>query len=196
MEPIVLASSSPRRQQILKELDIPFIVHPANIEETFPKNISLSEVPEFIASQKVNAVIHSLPVDQEIPWVLGADTIILYKNKIYGKPKDEDEAFSFLKTLQGNTHKVITGLALFNGELHYLATRTSVNKVTFAPMSDEELNWYVKTSEWHGAAGAYRIQGLASCFISKLEGTESSVMGLPIFELCDIFKEQNYSFRK
>lgn len=177
-------------------LSIPFVVHPANIEEIVPSDIALDDASEYLASKKVDAVVHSLPADQEIPWVLGADTTIIFEDKMYGKPKSEEEAASFLHTLQGKTHKVITALALFNGQLHYLATRSSVNFVTFAPMSDKEIDWYVSTSEWHGAAGAYRIQGLGSCFIKHLEGSESSVMGLPIFELYDILKEQGYSLIK
>lgn len=196
MEPIVLASSSPRRQEILKQLDIPFIINPPNIIEEAPEDMPLEDVPEFLAAKKVEAVVRSIPNDQGIPWVLGADTVIIHNGKIYGKPKSQEEAFDFLNELQGKTHEVVSGIALFNGELHYLSTRTSINKVTFAPMTPEEIEWYVNTGDWHGAAGAYRIQGLASCFISKIEGSESSVMGLPIFELYDILKEQGYSLLK
>ena len=193
MDAIILASSSPRRQEILKKLQIPFVVHPANIEETIPCDLKTRDVSEFLASKKVAAVVKQLPIDQEDQWVLGADTIISYHGKIYGKPKNQDEAYTFIRTLQGHTHEVITGLSLYNGALHDITTRTSINKVTFAPMSEEEIEWYIGTGEWHGAAGAYRIQGLASCFIEKLTGTESSVMGLPIFELYDMLREQNYS---
>lgn len=192
MEPIILASASPRRQQILKSLGIPFIVHPADIDETIPKGIRVDDAPEYLAAKKIDAAVRSLSQDSEIGWVLAADTAIVYKNRIYGKPKDIDEARSFLTLFQGNTHKVITGIALYNGFLHYMSSRISVNKVTFAPMSDEEIEWYLSTSEWHGAAGGYRIQENGSCFISKIEGTESSVVGLPIYELCDMLREQNY----
>ena len=191
MEPIILASSSPRRQQILKSLGIPYIVHPADIDETVPKGMKVDDAPEYIAARKVDAVVRKLSTEQEIGWVLAADTVVVYKNRIYGKPKDMDEAREFLKTLSGNTHKVITGVALYNGAVHYMSTRTSINKVTFAEMSDEDIEWYLSTSEWHGAAGGYRIQENGSCFIKKIEGTESSIMGLPIFELCDILREQN-----
>ena len=193
MEPIVLASSSPRRQEILKKLGIPFVVHPASIDETPPKDIPVLKVPEFLASRKVNAVAHSFPVNYEIGWILGADTIVCSRNRMFGKPQTQEEAVKFLTALQGTTHKVITGLALFSGETHFLSTRTSVNKITFAPMTEKEIQWYVNTGEWHGVAGGYRIQGLASCFIEKIEGSESSVMGLPIFELYDILREQNYN---
>ena len=196
MEPIILASSSPRRQQILKSLGIPYIVHPADIDETVPKGMKVDDAPEYIAARKVDAVVRKLSTEQEIGWVLAADTVVVYKNRIYGKPKDMDEAREFLKTLSGNTHKVITGVALYNGSVHYMSTRTSINKVTFAEMSDEDIEWYLSTSEWHGAAGGYRIQENGSCFIKKIEGTESSIMGLPIFELCDILREQNYRLFK
>ena len=196
MEPIILASSSPRRQQILKSLGIPYIVHPADIDETVPKGMKVDDAPEYIAARKVDAVVRKLSTEQEIGWVLAADTVVVYKNRISGKPKDMDEAREFLKTLSGNTHKVITGVALYNGAVHYMSTRTSINKVTFAEMSDEDIEWYLSTSEWHGAAGGYRIQENGSCFIKKIEGTESSIMGLPIFELCDILREQNYRLFK
>ncbi|MGN0728211.1 Maf family protein [Treponema sp.] len=194
MDPIILASSSPRRQEILRFLNIPFIVNPACIEEKIPEDIPLESAAEFLAARKIDAVARKLPTEDEIGWILAADTIIIHKGRIFGKPEDQDEARRFLKSLQGTTHKVATGIALFNGSAHYMSTRTSINKVTFAPMSNEEIEAYLETSEWHGAAGAYRIQGKASCFIKKIEGTESSVMGLPIFELYDMLKEQNYKF--
>lgn len=196
MEPIILASSSPRRQEILKLLNIPFKVMIPEFEENVPSDIPLEEVPEFFATKKVSAVAHSLPPSQEFSWILGADTAVICNKKIYGKPKDLEEAYQFLKQLQGKTHKVITGLALFNGELHYVTNRTVITKVTMSPMTDEEINWYLNSGEWHGAAGGYRIQGLASCFITKIEGTNSAVVGLPIFELYDMLKEQGYSIIK
>ena len=193
MEPIVLASSSPRRQEILQSLNIPFIVHPADCDEQLVSSTDPHEVPELIAAKKVKSVMQVL-ANQEIPWMLGADTMIITSDgKLLGKPKDQDEATEMIKELSGTTHEVVTGLARYNGRLHDMSTRTSCNRVTIAPMSDEEIDWYVQTGEWHGAAGAYRIQGLMSCFIKKIEGTESSVMGLPIFELYDMLKEQGYS---
>ncbi len=194
MQPIILASSSPRRQEILNLLKIPFKVMMPTCTEEYPEDLELEKVPEFIATRKINSVIRSLPAAQEFLWVLGADTAIISGKKIYGKPKTKEEAFKMLKSLQGKTHKVVTGMALFNGTLHFVSNRTAITKVTFNNMTDEEINWYLNTDEWHGAAGGYRIQGLASCFISKIEGTNSNVVGLPIFELYDMLKEHNYPF--
>lgn len=193
MYPILLASSSPRRQEILKFLNIPFVVHPADIPEDAPLDMEPEKVPEFLANKKVEAVAKTLPADLENQWILGADTLVLCKGKLFGKPQNQDEAADFLKALQGKSHKVITGISLYNGALHEIESRASCNSVTFAPMTDEEIEWYIGTGEWHGAAGGYRIQGLASCFIKKIEGSESSIMGLPIFELYDMLKAQGYS---
>lgn len=193
MEPVILASSSPRRQEIMKMLKIPYRVIMPNIDETISTMLSHEEIPELLAREKVLSVIHSLPAGQEIQWVLGADTIVSFEDKIYGKPNDQDQAFEFLKSFQGKSHEVITSLVLYNGRQKITTSRTSKTIVTFAPMSDDEIQWYVDTGEWHGAAGGYRIQSLASCFIQKIEGSYSGAVGLPIFELYDILKEQEYS---
>ncbi len=193
MEPIILASSSPRRQEILKMLKIPFRVIIPNIDETLIPAIEKEQVPELLAREKVTAVIRSLPSGQEIPWVLGADTVILLEDKILGKPENHDQAIEYLTQLQGKQHTVLTALVLYNGRTHETKTRLCKTKVTFAPMNEDEINWYAETGEWHGAAGGYRIQSLASCFIKNIEGSYSGAVGLPIFELYDIFKEQGYS---
>lgn len=193
MEPIILASSSPRRQEILKMLKIPFRVIIPNIDETLTTAIELEQIPELLAREKVTAVIHAQPAGQEIPWVLGADTLILFEDKILGKPQTHEMAVEYLQKLQGNTHTVITSIVLYNGHTHETTTRTCRTKVTFAQMSEQEIEWYAETGEWHGAAGGYRIQSLASCFIQKIEGSYSGAVGLPIFELYDILKEQGYS---
>ena len=193
MEPIILASSSPRRQEILKLLNIPFKVIIPNIDETISSAIEPEEIPEFLAREKVTAVIHSLPPQQEILWILGADTIILKEGKIFGKPDSRAQAEAFLREFSGKTHQVITSVVLYNGRKKTFISKNAVTKVTFSELSDKEINWYLDTEEWHGAAGGYRIQILASCFIKSIEGTQSCVTGLPIFELYDMFKEQGYS---
>lgn len=193
MDPIILASSSPRRQEILKMLKIPFRVIIPNIDETLVNSIDLDQVPELLAREKVTAVIHSLPAGQEIPWILGADTLIKIDDKIIGKPENHNQAIEYLKMLQGRKHEVITALVLYNGRTHETSSRICKTEVTFAPMTDDEIEWYVETGEWHGAAGGYRIQSLAACFISKIEGSYYGAVGLPIFELYDILKSQGYS---
>ena len=193
MESIVLASTSPRRQEILKMMRIPFQVMPSNVDESLFTAKSSIELPKILAVAKVRAVVDSLPEGNDFQWVLGADTVVVLDEKIYGKPKDFAEAFEFLSALQGRTHQVVTGLALYNGRTRKIAEGLGIAKVTFAPMSDEEIEWYLGTGEWKGVAGGYRIQGLAACFITKVDGAPSCVMGLPIFELYDMLKKQGYS---
>lgn len=193
MEPIILASSSPRRQEILKMLNIPFRVIMPSIDETITAGLETDEIPEFLAREKVIEVVRSLPSEQEIPWILGADTIIQKDGKIYGKPESQETAEEYLKEFQGSTHTAVTSLVLYNGRKRTTTSKTAKTKVTFAPMSDAEIQWYLETGEWHGAAGGYRIQSLASCFIEKIEGSQSCVQGLPIRELFDILNEQGYS---
>ena len=193
MEPIILASSSPRRQEILKSLRIPFRVIIPNIDETLSNVIEKEQIPELFAREKVSAIIHFLPSEQEIPWILGADTLIFFEDEVIGKPQSQEQAFEILKKLQGRTHTVETAIVLYNGKTKQTSSKINKTKVTFSPMSDEEIQWYVETGEWHGAAGGYRIQGMASCFVKSIEGSYSCVVGLPISELYDILKEQNYS---
>ena len=193
MEPIILASSSPRRQEILKLLNIPFRVIMPNIDETTSALIEAEDVPEMLAREKVMAVIRSLPPQQEIPWVLGADTIVIKDGKVYGKPQNQDEAEEFLREFSGTTHQVITSLVLYNGRKKVTTSRVAKTNVTFKTLTENEIQWYLETGEWHGAAGGYRIQSLASILIEKIEGSQSCVTGLPIYELYDILQEQDYS---
>lgn len=193
MDPIILASASPRRQEILKNLRIPFQVIIPNVNENNTSDKTPMELTESLARSKVSAVVHSLPPKQIIPWVLGADTIVSLNGKNLGKPSSIEEAYEYIKMLQGKTHTVCTSIALYNGVKKSTTVRTAVSKVTFASMSQKEIEAYVDTGDWHGAAGGYRIQGMASCFISKIEGSYSCIVGLPIYELYDILKSQGYS---
>ncbi len=193
MEPIILASSSPRRQEILKMLNIPFRVIMPNVDETMTIGLDPCDIPEFLARKKVAAVQNSLPSEQEIPWILGADTVIEKDGKLYGKPENQDVAEMYLKEFQGSSHNVITAIVLYNGRKKTTTSRISKTTVHFSAMTDQEILWYLDTGEWHGAAGGYRIQSLASCFIEKIEGSQSCVTGLPLRELFDILNEQGYS---
>ena len=193
MEPVILASSSPRRQEILKLLNIPYQVIMPNIDESVSAGLVPEEIPELFAREKVAAVVRSLPSDREIQWVLGADTVIIFNNKIYGKPENQKQAAQFLHLFSGQTHTVRTVIALYNGRKRTTSTRACSTEVTFKEMSEKEITWYIETGEWHGAAGGYRIQSLASCFIRKISGSMTGVAGLPIFELYDILQAQGYS---
>ena len=148
MEPIILASASPRRQEILKNLNIPFKIMFPSVEENIPSEMKLEDAPEYLATKKVQSVVKMFPPEQTIPWILGADTAIIYKDKLYGKPGSAAEAEEFLHTFSGHTHQVISAIALFNGKLNYLDTKVSVNQVTFKHLTDNsESNKVYKIQE-------------------------------------------------
>lgn len=193
MERIVLASTSPRRREILEMMRIPFQVIGPDVDEASFTADAPAELPKILAEAKVKSVVDSLPGGQSFSWVLGADTIVVLDEKIYGKPKDADEAAEFVGALQGRTHQVVTALALYNGRTRTVSVSSDIAKVTFAPMSDMEMEWYVATGEWKGVAGGYRIQGMGACFVTKIEGAPSCVLGLPVFALYDMLKKQGYS---
>lgn len=193
MEAIILASSSPRRQEILKMLGISFKVMIPNIDEVLSKGLKAEEASELFAREKVAGVLRSVEKELSVPWILGADTTVIKGEKLYRKPKDTEEASVCLKELQGSSHSVITTIALYNGKTGTTTAISERAEVTFASMNDEEIAWYVATGEWHGVAGGYRIQGLASYFIKKIDGTQSAVAGLPIHSLYTILRAQGYS---
>jgi septum formation protein len=192
MEQIILASASPRRQEYFRLLGIPFISIAPSIDESCEPGADPTEIAKEIALRKVKKVISSTK-DGEFSWVCGADTIIALDGKIYGKPADLAEAAFMLNTLQGREHEVITAIALYNGKGKF-DCRSVTSAITFAPLSPGEIEWYLNTNEWKDAAGAYKIQGLASCFISSINGSYSSIVGLPLRDFYVMLKENNYPF--
>ena len=193
MEPIILASKSPQRQDILKHLNIPFISIPSDADEAVPSNLSPEKVVEQIALRKAEAVLRS-PLKINTPWIIAADTLIFSHGTPMGKPAGIEEARRMLQAYSNTTHKVITALCCYDEKLQHISTRISSSEVSFKALSDAEIDWYLTTGEWQGAAGAYRIQGTAACFITKIEGSYSGIVGLPIYELYDILTEHGYSF--
>ncbi len=182
---IVLASASPRRQELLRNAGIEFVVQPADIDETPLANESARECAERLAREKALAVWRTRPQDV----VLGADTIVVVGEVILGKPADSTDAARMLRMLAGREHEVITGVAVVKSPLLPTAGRSgapqvSVNSettlVTMGELSDDEIRAYVATGEPMDKAGAYAIQGRASRWIPRIEGDYSNVVGLPV----------------
>jgi septum formation protein len=196
---IVLASASPRRQELLRSAGIPFTVQPAEIDETPHQGESPRNCAERLARQKALYVSKSRPGE----WVLGADTIVVIDEAILGKPRHENDAARMLRLLSGRTHRVITGVCLggdkvasgpwsaasdaksLKPEDRELRTwvedaRSETTLVTMGDLSDAEIRSYIATGEPMDKAGAYAIQGMASRWISRVEGDYSNVVGLPV----------------
>lgn len=176
-ELIVLASKSPRRKELLAKITNNFIVEEANIVEDYDSKIKIVKIPETIALKKAKEV--QKRYQDNI--ILAADTIVVYENNILGKPKDEKEAYDMLKMLSNHVHQVITGVCILYKNKQILFH--SVSKVSFYPLSDEEIYDYIKTKSPFDKAGGYGIQDNAALFIKKLDGDYYNVMGLPIAKL-------------
>ena len=193
MEPIILASGSLKRQEYFKLLGLPFSILPAEIDESQTAQTNPRKLTGEFAVKKVQKVIEVMK-DRLPRWICGADTIIALDGKIFGKPADREEAAAMLGELSGKQHKVVTSIALYNGREGKIDCRSADCTVTFAPLTAAEIEWYLDTNEWQGVAGAYRIQGLASCFISHIKGSPSTVAGLPLREFYVMLRDNGYLY--
>ena len=173
---LVLASASPRRQELLRNAGISFTVQPADIDETPRQGESAKECAERLAQEKALAIFQTHPRD----CVLGADTVVVMDDTILGKPLDSGDAARMLRLLSGRTHKVITGVCIAGPEGREAKTASATTLVTMNELSDKEIQDYISTSEPRDKAGAYAIQGLASRWIPRIEGDYSNVVGLPV----------------
>ena len=174
---IILASKSPRRSQLLEAGGFAFEVRTREVEETYPPETPVDEVAEFLARKKAHACKDFLDADDEV--LLAADCVVVHENTIYGKPRDYNDAFRILKNLSGNEHRVITGVCLLSKNKE--KTFSGVSKVFFAPLSDEEIDYYIREYQPYDKAGAYAIQEwIGWCKILRIDGTYSNIMGLPM----------------
>lgn len=174
---IILASKSPRRSQLLTEAGFDFEIKVKEVEENYPADLKAEEVAPFLARKKARASTDFITQENEI--LLAADSIVVLNNTIYGKPKDYDDAFSIIRTLSGSMHKVITGVCLVSKTKERVFS--GISNVYMNELSDEEIEYYIKTYEPYDKAGAYAIQEwIGLCKIAKIEGTYSNIMGLPV----------------
>ncbi|HPD29429.1 MAG TPA: Maf family protein [Phycisphaerae bacterium] len=176
--PIILASQSPRRVDLLREAGIAFeAVAPTCVEPDVATWMrSPEEFVQLAAYQKVSSVAERYP-DRVI---LGADTVVALNGRMYGKPADRDDARRILSALAGVTQDVITGVTILQPAKGRQLVECDVTRVTMRPMSEEEIEVYLDSGEWEGKAGAYGIQGTADRFVEKVEGSFSNVVGLPV----------------
>jgi len=182
-----LASSSPRRQQLLVQIGIDFEVVPVDVEEDMLDNEAAEDFVVRLALDKARAGLEKAGQrgDTTIP-VLGADTVVVLDDLILGKPRDDAHAMEMLALLSGKQHRVLTAVALVGDrELSCL----NVNTVHFRDIGIEECECYVKSGEPLDKAGAYGIQGMAAIFISHMDGSYSGVMGLPLYETAELLSD-------
>lgn len=193
METIILASGSPRRQELLSKVRIPFKAFPPNIPEQLDPSADIpAQVMQF-AQRKIETVVTLFK--QESPrWVLGLDTLVELDGAPIPKPSTIEEAEKVLRQLSGQVHRVHTGIGFLPSRGKKLDLRCVTTEVKFVPMSDRDVDFYLMTGEWSGVAGAYRIQERGSFFVEWIRGSYSNVVGLPLEAFYGILRENHYPF--
>jgi septum formation protein len=176
-EPLFLASSSPRRAEILRAVGWPFEARAPNIDETRASE----EVPVQYVKRLARMKAAAVAAQQTEGLVLGADTVVVVEGEILGQPRDDQEARRMLQLLRGRWHEVLTGVALVRAGISGCSiVDHETSRVRFSAMSDEEIEWYVGTGEPTGKAGAYAVQGRGALFIEEIQGDYFNIVGLPI----------------
>lgn len=182
---IYLASGSPRRRELLSQMAVDFAVIVADVDESLQPGESAQAYVKRIAINKALAALPMRDSNNSKP-VLAADTAVVVQQTIFGKPVNDDDARRMLKMLSGQTHQVMTAVALASEER--LETAISLSEVHFAPMTEAEIDWYIQTGEGRDKAGSYAVQGLAAIFIETIRGSYSGIMGLPVRETGQLLK--------
>jgi len=185
---LILASASPRRSQLLKQIGLEFEVIPSNVDESAIFIQDAAECAKLAALAKARSVAKQMTEGL----VIGADTVVVEAGEAIGKPGDMDDAVRILTRLSGKTHEVITGIVLISVRTGKEDVWAETTKVTFRELSDVEIREYVETKEPLDKAGAYGIQGRAAAFVSRIEGCYFNVVGLPLASLVEKLKRYFY----
>ena len=182
---IILASASPRRKEILENVNVKFTVVASNIDEVILDNEPPKELVMRLAFEKCMDVARK----NEDALVIGADTIVVMDDQILGKPKNEEDAYNMIELLSNKKHQVITGISLINLSLDKKVIDYVVSEVTFKDLSKETIRDYINTKESLDKAGAYGIQGYGSLLVEIISGDYFNIVGLPISRISDLLKE-------
>ncbi|MFP4636498.1 MAG: Maf family protein [Nitriliruptoraceae bacterium] len=178
---LVLASASPRRAELLARVGLSPQIRPADLDETAHDDEDPHELVLRLARAKAAAVAGDPAAhDRDVEVVLAADTVVVLDGQALGKPRDRDHAAAMLRALSARTHEVVTGLAVRRGRTAH--DDLVITRVTFRELSEGEVAWYLDTGEPHDKAGAYGLQGAAAALVSRVEGSDTNVIGLPLAE--------------
>ncbi|SFS97517.1 Maf family protein [Paenibacillus sp. 453mf] len=186
---IILASTSPRRRELIATLGLSFEVRPSHAPEDTPEDYTPQQIVEELAYRKAKAVYDSYDSDLAGAIVVGSDTIVVLGGEVLGKPKDEQDAYRMLSMLQSRTHEVYTGVACISGEDGRVITRHRRTKVKMKQLGPDAIHAYIRTGEPSDKAGAYAIQGLGATFVDSIEGCYFNVVGLPLSLLSEQLAE-------
>lgn len=188
---LVLASGSPRRRELLSQIEVEYESIPPELDEESFRISDPHVLVTSLARAKAGAVRTEVP-RLEHRWILAADTVVVVDDTILGKPKNRDSAYGMMKLLSGRGHVVLTGIAVWPPEAPEPDVRAADTEVWFADISDAELEAYLNTNDWSGVAGGYRIQGHAARHIHHIQGSYSNVVGLPIHLVYSILRQHGF----
>ena len=184
MSRIILASASPRRQELLAQVGIEFDVMPSNVEESPLDGETPPEHATRLAAEKARDVAGRVEKDAA-RWVIGSDTIVVIDGVVLGKPEDKEDAARMLRQLSGREHRVMTGYCIVNSATGEELDGVAETKVKVKPLIDDEIEGYVSSGEPMDKAGAYAIQGLGAFMIEEIHGSYSNVVGLPVCQVVE-----------
>ena len=192
MTKIILASKSFDRKEIFKRAKVSVSILATNIDEEYYKSKfkDAYKLVQELAKQKALKAKELLKIKEKEAIIIAADTVVLFRGQLIGKAKNKDQAFQILKRLQGESHNLITGVAVTHTSSSKLIIDYNSTLVEFSPLSNEEIRLYLKSDEWKGRAGAYSIMDKASIFIKSIKGSPSNVIGLPMQKLYEILKKE------
>ncbi|WP_311079503.1 Maf family protein [Paenibacillus polymyxa] len=186
---IILASTSPRRKELLAFLRLPFEVVPSHADESTPESWTPQQIVETLAARKAEAVVNTATQSKEAGLVIGSDTIVVLDGSVLGKPADHADAVRMLTALQGRKHRVYTGVACIHTGTGEMLVRHRQTEVTMKPLSQEQIVAYVNTGEPSDKAGAYGIQGMGATLVESIQGCYFNVVGLPLSLLSDMLSD-------
>lgn len=187
---LILASSSPRRQELIKMLRLPYRIAVSDIDESMPHGTPPDAYVERLSLRKAKAVSDRIRENGGEPGiVIGSDTVVVLDGDILGKPADERDAFAMLKKISGRTHQVYTGITCIGTESGKTVTRHEVTHVTMKRLTDDQIRRYIATGEPLDKAGAYAVQGIGATIVEKIEGDYFNVVGLSIRVLSEMLAE-------
>lgn len=183
----ILASASPRRQELLRSVGLKFKTIPAHVNETYLEGETPRQHVKRLSMDKARVIAEKYPQ----AWVLGADTIVVIDGLILGKPKNKNEARKMLQKLSGREHKVFTGFTIAHRAAEICQTNVVHSVVRFKTITPGEMEWYVGCEEPYDKAGGYAVQGKGAYFIQSIRGSYTNVIGLPLCEVLEAFKKLN-----
>ena len=182
---LILASASPRRQELLRAMGLKFKTVPAYVNENYLAGESPRQHVKRLSNDKAMVIAKKYPE----AWVLGADTIVVIDGLVLGKPKNEFQAREMLQKLSGREHKVFTGFTIARLAAEIYQTKVIQSAVQFKTISPKEMKWYVACDEPYDKAGGYAVQGKGACFIKSIRGSYTNVIGLPLCEVLEAFNK-------